>query len=196
MACSTGSNLLSTPVLQPSLAQECSCSHVSNVAFSIVAWSTAPHRSSYSCVLYSSLQNLCFSIPTLAPCPSLADIALMQFFGALDNQSSMPNRSALNPRTDDRGNRVCRTIGSFAVYMHDYGLDKFDSRFRDDMACWNVTAFNDSTPLQSSCNNTADRQYTWWCNKRPNNPCVFNCPNQVRCKAYLTTVTQLAIIHI
>jgi hypothetical protein len=24
-----------------------------------------------------------------------------------------------------------------------------------------------------------NRAYTWWCNKRPGNPCVFNCPNQV-----------------
>lgn len=108
-----------------------------------------------------------------------ADIALMHFFGALDNNISMPDRSSLRPRTDDRSKHICRTIGSFAVYMHDFGLDQFDSRFRDDQACWNVTAYNDSSPLIEHCTLDVDRHYTWWCNKRPNNPCVFNCPNQV-----------------
>lgn len=107
----------------------------------------------------------------------------MQFFGALDNTGSMPNRSNINPRTDDRSKRTCRTIGSFAVYMHDFGLDKFDSRFRDDASCWNVTAFNTSTSLEGNCSQPVDRHYTWWCNKRPNNPCVFNCPNQASASA-------------
>jgi hypothetical protein len=112
--------------------------------------------------------------------PVPADVALMHFFGALDTPSSLPNRSSLNPRTDDRSQRVCRTLGSFAVYMHDYGLDQFDSRVRDDGSCWNVTAANSSQPLLDSCSNTTrNRHYTWWCNKRPNNPCVFGCPNQV-----------------
>jgi hypothetical protein len=104
----------------------------------------------------------------------------MHFFGALDTPSTLPNRSSLNPRTDDRSQRVCRTLGSFAVYMHDFGLDQFDSRFRDDAACWNVTAASSSQPLLDSCSGTTrNRHYTWWCNKRPNNPCVFGCPDQV-----------------
>ena len=110
-----------------------------------------------------------------------ADVALMHFFGALDTQDSLPVRANIRPRTDNRTQRVCRTIGSFAVYMHDYGLDQFDSRFRDDSSCWNVSALNSSEALLSACNPTLrNRKYTWWCNKRPNNPCVFGCPNQVR----------------
>lgn len=112
-----------------------------------------------------------------------ADVALMHFFGALDTPNSLPNRANLHPRTDNRTERVCRTIGAFAVYMHDYGLDQFDSRFRDDIACWNVSAYNTSEPLLGNCSSiTRNRHYTWWCNKRPNNPCVFNCPNQVSIK--------------
>jgi hypothetical protein len=107
-----------------------------------------------------------------------ADIALMQFFGALDSNNTMPDRSQLQPRTDDRNNRTCRTIGAFAVYMHDFGLNKFDSRFRDDQDCWNST-FSNNSAVPASCGGDVDRHYTWWCNKRPNNPCVFNCPNQV-----------------
>jgi hypothetical protein len=64
------------------------------------------------------------------------------------------------------------------VYMHDFGLSEFDSRFRDDQDCWNSTSSN-SSAVPTSCGADADRHYTWWCNKRPNNPCVFNCPNQV-----------------
>lgn len=115
-----------------------------------------------------------------------ADIALMHFFGALDDSSTLPNRASLKPRTDDRNLRVCRTIGAFAVYMHDFGLDKFDSRFRDDVQCWNATGFGTGDNLTSGCSSVIDRHYTWWCNKRPNNPCVFNCPNQVR--SILSTV--------
>lgn len=103
----------------------------------------------------------------------------MHFFGALDTASSLPVRANLKPRTDNRTQRVCRTIGSFAVYMHDYGLDQFDSRLRDDAACWNVSAYNTSETLLGNCTGNKNRQYTWWCNKRPNNPCVHNCPNQV-----------------
>jgi hypothetical protein len=62
--------------------------------------------------------------------------------------------------------------------MHDFGLSKFDSRFRDDQHCWNGT-FSNETSVSASCGGAVDRDYTWWCNKRPNNPCVFNCPNQV-----------------
>lgn len=111
-------------------------------------------------------------------CIMHADIALMHFFGALDSNASIPDRSQLRPRTDDRSNRTCRTIGAFAVYMHDFGLSKFDSRFKDDQSCWNGTFYNESS-VYDSCGGTVDRHYTWWCNKRPNNPCVFNCPNQV-----------------
>lgn len=96
----------------------------------------------------------------------------MRFFGALDTAATLPNRAALDPRVDNRGSRSCRTIGQFAVYMHDFGLDKFDSRFRDDVSCWNGSA--------AGCAASApDRGYTWWCNRRPNNPCVYGCPNQV-----------------
>jgi hypothetical protein len=104
----------------------------------------------------------------------------MHFFGALDSNDTLPIRKDLKPRSDNRSQRVCRTIGSFAVYMHDYGLDQFDSRFRDDAACWNVSAVNSSAALLGNCSQTMrNRHYTWWCNKRPNNPCVFGCPNQV-----------------
>lgn len=105
----------------------------------------------------------------------------MHFFGGVDNASSIPVRANLRPRTDDRSQRTCRTLGAFAVYMHDYGLDQFDSRFRDDGACWNVTAYGSADPLIANCSQGVNRNFTWWCNKRPNNPCVFNCPNQV-CK--------------
>jgi hypothetical protein len=98
----------------------------------------------------------------------------MRFFGALDTAATLPNRTALDPRVDDRGSRTCRTIGQFAVYMHDFGLDKFDARFRDDAACWNGTAAA-CVPAVAP----RDRGYTWWCNRRPNNPCVYGCPHQV-----------------
>lgn len=98
----------------------------------------------------------------------------MRFFGALDTAATLPNRTSLDPRVDDRGSRTCRTIGQFAVYMHDFGLDKFDARFRDDAACWNGTAAGCAAAAPST-----DRGYTWWCNRRPNNPCVYGCPNQV-----------------
>lgn len=112
----------------------------------------------------------------------------MHFFGALDTGATLPNRTNLRPRTDNRHERVCRTIGSFAVYMHDFGLDQFDSRFRDDAACWNVSAANTSAPLLGNCSQVArNRHYTWWCNKRPNNPCVFGCPNQVRGNNFVQT---------
>lgn len=98
----------------------------------------------------------------------------MRFFGALDTAATMPNRSALDPRVDDRGARSCRTIGQFAVYMHDFGLDKFDARFRDDVACWNGTL-----AACAAASPQPDRGYSWWCNRRPNNPCVYGCPHQV-----------------
>lgn len=60
--------------------------------------------------------------------------------------------------------------------MHDYGLEHFDNNFRKDAACWSGTNISDC--LTSIVG--VDRGYTWWCNKRPNNPCVFNCPTQVR----------------
>lgn len=97
----------------------------------------------------------------------------MRFFGALDTPDTLPNRSLLDARVDDRSSRSARTIGQFAVYMHDFGLDKFDARFRDDAACWNGTA---AACVAAA---SADRNYTWWCNRRPNNPCVYGCPNQV-----------------
>jgi hypothetical protein len=99
----------------------------------------------------------------------------MNFFGALDTPASLPTRSTLLPREDDRSKRICRTIGDFAVYMHDYGLEHFDNNFRKDAACWSGTNISDC--LTSIVG--VDRGYTWWCNKRPNNPCVFNCPTQV-----------------
>jgi len=101
----------------------------------------------------------------------------MRFFGALDTDATLPVRSALDPRVDDRSARQCRTIGQFAVYMHDFGLDQFDARFRDDKACWNGSAAGCAAPAAPA--ESPDRAYTWWCNRRPNNPCVFGCPNQV-----------------
>lgn len=135
----------------------------------------------YQCLIALCVPTTRYNVITSC---SNADIALMHFFGALDSNTSIPNRSLLRPRTDDRSNRTCRTIGAFAVYMHDFGLSKFDSRFRDDQACWNGTFANDSS-LSTMCGSSIDRHYTWWCNKRPNNPCVFNCPNQV--SAYILT---------
>lgn len=103
------------------------------------------------------------------------DIALMNFFGSVDTPSSLPARDLLNPRADDRSLRLCRTIGDFAVYMHDFGLEHFDVNFRKDGRCWNGTDIAQcNAPIAG-----VERGYTWWCNKRPNNPCVFNCPTQV-----------------
>jgi hypothetical protein len=60
----------------------------------------------------------------------------MQFFGAADDPADFPVRDDLDPRTDNVNQRSCRTIGRFALYMHDYGLDKFDEAFRGDLeAC-------------------------------------------------------------
>jgi hypothetical protein len=89
-------------------------------------------------------------------------------------------RDNLDPRTDDVNTRSCRTLGRFALYMHDYGLDKFDEAFRGDVACWNASAASPAALLAACSNSSVNRAYTWWCNKRPGNPCVFNCPNQVR----------------
>lgn len=99
----------------------------------------------------------------------------MNFFGALDTSATLPGRATLSARTDDRSARTCRTLGDFAVYMHDFGLQYFDGNFRKDMACWNGTDINGcfTTPVG------VERGYTWWCNKQLNNPCVFNCPTQV-----------------
>lgn len=99
----------------------------------------------------------------------------MNFFGALDTAVSLPSRAALSPREDNRSGHVCRTLGDFAVYMHDFGLEHFDVNFRRDGACWNGT---DIAGCYESSGDV-ERGYTWWCNKRPNNPCVFNCPTQV-----------------
>jgi hypothetical protein len=109
----------------------------------------------------------------------LLDIALMQFFVAADDPADFPVRDTLDPRTDDVNTRSCRTIGRFALYMHDYGLDKFDEAFRGDVACWNASATSPGQLLAACSNSSMNRAYTWWCNKRPGNPCVFNCPNQV-----------------
>jgi hypothetical protein len=100
----------------------------------------------------------------------------MRFFGALDTADTMPNRAAMDARVDNRSSRSIRTIGQFAVYMHDFALDKFDARFRDDAGCWNGTAANCTAAGEAAAR---DRGYTWWCNRQPNNPCVFGCPNQV-----------------
>lgn len=88
---------------------------------------------------------------------------------------SLPIRSSLAPRIDDRSKRICRTIGDFAVYMHDFGFEHFDVNFRKDADCWNGSSI-------AACFNeipSVERGYTWWCNKRPLSPCVFNCPTQV-----------------
>lgn len=59
--------------------------------------------------------------------------------------------------------------------MHDFGLEHFDVNFRKDGRCWNGTDIAQcNAPIAG-----VERGYTWWCNKRPNNPCVFNCPTQV-----------------
>lgn len=103
------------------------------------------------------------------------DVALMRFFGGLNTPDSLPRRQNLDPRRDDRSLRVCRTVGDFAVYMHDFGFEHFDINFREDADCWNGTSITNC----GTASQTVQRGYTWWCNKRPNNPCVFNCPTQV-----------------
>lgn len=111
------------------------------------------------------------------------DVALMRFFGGLNTADTLPMRQSLNPRHDNRSAHVCRTIGDFAVYMHDFGFEHFDVNFREDVMCWNGTNIQ-------SCQGAAqgvERGYTWWCNKRPHNPCVFNCPTQVRIGIHLST---------
>jgi len=104
------------------------------------------------------------------------DIALMNFFGGLDTSTTLPGRATLSPRNDDRSTHICRTLGDFAVYMHDFGLKHFDVNFRKDVACWNGSDIEKCFVTIPG----VERGYTWWCNKRPNNPCVFNCPTQVR----------------
>ncbi|KAI8471295.1 MAG: hypothetical protein J3K34DRAFT_236056 [Monoraphidium minutum] len=146
-------------------------------------------RSASIVMLFAFMSISGFSLSTATSYRSMVDqltgsnrehiyryIALMNFFGAVDNTASLPGRASLVPRAQDRSSSICRTIGDFAVYMHDFGLEHFDVNFRKDQACWNGSSIDSCLVSQVG----VQRGYTWWCNKRPNNPCVFNCPTQVR----------------